>query len=744
MPTKNHDAQIIDTNPHFKIDGTTRAVTNESEVKIAIMQTDHNSQRFTFEIPRYIDSHDMSTCNLVQIHYLNGSNPGVYDVDDLKVDPENSEIITCSWLLSSNATETVGSLNFALRFACVTDDNEYDYVWNTAVFSGISVSASIYNTPQVVDKYIDVLEQWKDDLFNSVPKATVARIDNGARITITGTNGSTEATIHDGTKMTIEQQNDGVNITTVDYTGTNTVFIKNGKDGVSPVVSLEEQTDGVNITIQNGQEQQTVKVLHGETGPQGATGPKGDPGEKGEQGIQGPKGDPGADATDEQVQTSVNTYMEENQLQLMMLDKSLTEADHAADSKAVGDKFAEMNKYLAQIYEEQYSFGFVEHMDILSPSNRIEYLCLNKYYTAMTINMTNHTTNYGSWSTFPSIVENKPYMVKPTGEADYQLDENDYTLKTDGSASDVANTDYEGGAFSKFIKVYVKRWIDGNDRHVRFSYVPIEGYEPCGFIDTDGSEMEYVWLPMFYGSTIDGKMRSLSGLQPDINQNTATQYTNNTAFSDRAAFFAGPIIETIRDMLYMLFKTTELQGACGKGNCSGYVNNPEQNYGILPNSVIGGGQFYGTTDGKSLNKIFHSIVIGSYQQYQRDPYYLVVNGRFKVSVDYTYDVTGESYIDTGIDSETADSNKWLYPNVSTVVDKFGSIPIAPFGGSTRTGYCDGVYHPLNNEFTAVVLRFGYCSSGSNAGLACLYLAAGAGLSRLDISASVLLRPPVTA
>ena len=389
-------------------------------------------------------------------------------------------------------------------------------------------------------------------------------------------------------------------------------------------------------------------------------------------------------------------------------------------------------------------YGFVEHMDVLQPGERIEYTGINKYYTAMTLDLNQHTTDYGSWGTFPSLAENKPYMVKPTGEADYQLNENDYTLKLDGTASDISNVSYDGGAFSKFVKVYVKRWIDGNDRHVRFSYAPLEGYDPCGFIDADGSEMSHIWIPMFYGSTVDGKMRSLSGLQPDINQNTATQYANITAFSDRAAFFAGPIIETIRDMLYMLFKTTELQGACGKGNCNGYLSDAFPCFGVLPNALVGNGQFYGSSDGKSLNKILHSIVLGSYNQYQRDPYYLVANGRFKVGVNYTYDVTGASYIDTGIDSETVDANKWLYPNVSTVVDKYGSIPIAPFAGSTSTGYCDGVYHPSNKDFTAVVQRFGNCNSGTTAGLACLLPDAGAGASYWGISASVLLRPPAGA
>lgn len=395
--------------------------------------------------------------------------------------------------------------------------------------------------------------------------------------------------------------------------------------------------------------------------------------------------------------------------------------------------------------EYKYTYGFVEHMDILSPSNRIEYIGVNQGYRAMSVDKTNHTTDYGSWADFPVITENKPYMVHSNGVEDYQLDENNYALKLDGTPSDVANTEYDGGAFAKFPKVYVKRWVEGNDRHVRFSFVPIDGYIPCGFIDQDHNELDHVWIPMFYGSTVNGKMRSLSGLQPDTDQNTTAQYKYISAVSDRAVFFAGAIIETIKDILYMLFKTTDLQAACGTGNSSGYVSDASQNYGVLPNAVVEGGQFYGTSTNKSLNKIFHSIVLGSYQQYQRDPYYLCVNGRFKVSTDYTYDLTGGSYVDTGVDCEPVTSTTWKYPNNLVPIDGFGNVPAVPYNGSTSTGYCDGVYHSASwASLSAVVRRFGCCLNGSDGGLSCLHLNGSAAHASWSISASVLLLPPVTA
>lgn len=169
-----HKHPIYDTDPHFKIDGDTRVIINASDVKVALMQGDHNSERFTFEIPRYVDGHDMSLCNICQIHYLNvasstrATNAGIYEVEDLQFDPKDEQNrVVLSWLISSNVTMYVGSLSFVIRFGCSTD-GLIDYIWNTAVCSGITISSSICNSETVVQDYADILEQWRGKLGDSV------------------------------------------------------------------------------------------------------------------------------------------------------------------------------------------------------------------------------------------------------------------------------------------------------------------------------------------------------------------------------------------------------------------------------------------------------------------------------------------------------------------------------------------------------------------------------------------------
>ena len=173
MPFEDHKDEIIDTDAHFKIDGKTRAITNAKEVKNMVVKGDHNSERFTFELPRYIDGHDMTECNIVQIHYLNistGREPfeGVYEVDDMAFSGETgNEVVTFSWLISQNATQDVGSLNFAVHFACTDVDNNLEYVWNTTVFSGVTVKDTISNISTIIEQYADIIEQWKQQLFGA-------------------------------------------------------------------------------------------------------------------------------------------------------------------------------------------------------------------------------------------------------------------------------------------------------------------------------------------------------------------------------------------------------------------------------------------------------------------------------------------------------------------------------------------------------------------------------------------------
>lgn len=172
-----HKHSVYDTDLHLIIDPISRNITNTSQ-KTVLMQNDHNSERFTFEIPRYVEGHDMTLCNVVEIHYINidASNKNnrsndIYPVDDIQLSPESNDVVIGSWLVSHNATAFNGSLNFIVRFACVSDENvgEIQYQWFSNVYTGLVISKGIYNTEVVTnDDDSDVLYAWKKEVYEHI------------------------------------------------------------------------------------------------------------------------------------------------------------------------------------------------------------------------------------------------------------------------------------------------------------------------------------------------------------------------------------------------------------------------------------------------------------------------------------------------------------------------------------------------------------------------------------------------
>ena len=168
-----HLHPVYDTNDPFVVDVDSSLITYSSEKVPVLIQMDHNSERYTFEMSRYVDGHDMSKCDLVQVHYINISSEntrikqtGIYTATDLKVSENNENKVTWTWLVSQNATQYVGSLNFAVRFAC-TSGSKIEYSWNTRVYSSIPVLVSIGNESVIVNQYEDTLQQWYLELLSA-------------------------------------------------------------------------------------------------------------------------------------------------------------------------------------------------------------------------------------------------------------------------------------------------------------------------------------------------------------------------------------------------------------------------------------------------------------------------------------------------------------------------------------------------------------------------------------------------
>ena len=165
----SHSHDVIDTNTHFIINPLTRKITSAETTPLSLMQYDHNSERLTFEMPRYIDGHDMTLCNKIEVHYINitknktQQNADIYRVDDISVgEGETEEKALFSWLVSQNATKLVGSVMFSICFLCTTEEI-IDYSWATDIHT-FSIAEGIRNTDAVVAQYADAIEAIKDGI----------------------------------------------------------------------------------------------------------------------------------------------------------------------------------------------------------------------------------------------------------------------------------------------------------------------------------------------------------------------------------------------------------------------------------------------------------------------------------------------------------------------------------------------------------------------------------------------------
>lgn len=188
---------------------------------------------------------------------------------------------------------------------------------------------------------------------------------------------------------------------------------------------------------------------------------------------------------------------------------------------------ATVNETLGLKCKDYNLYGFKLDQNESDPESMITYPpdCDNSQYKSAFMNYTTDTFDYGDWGDAWFIKNLKPVMLKYDGTVDYELDKNDYTKKADGTDSDVANTSYEGNAMVGFPKVYWKIVDNGDDTaNVYISDTKVDDDFVCwSHIDNNGNEIDYCYMPIYTGSNVDGKLRSISGLTPMTGKTRQTE-----------------------------------------------------------------------------------------------------------------------------------------------------------------------------------------------------------------------------
>lgn len=164
---------LVHSGIHFVFDPEEKAFINQSQ-KDSVVQYSHNSERFTFSFPRYVRGHDMSLCNVAEIHYNNkrarsrDEQKGVVPIADLHIDAAAPDTVSFSWLLSGNATKFAGMLAFIAVLKCTDPSTgELFYALPTKTYCRLRVRGSMDNGEEMEAEYADLLEGWKAEVMSS-------------------------------------------------------------------------------------------------------------------------------------------------------------------------------------------------------------------------------------------------------------------------------------------------------------------------------------------------------------------------------------------------------------------------------------------------------------------------------------------------------------------------------------------------------------------------------------------------
>lgn len=426
-------------------------------------------------------------------------------------------------------------------------------------------------------------------------------------------------------------------------------------------------------------------------------------------------------------------------------------------------------------------WGFYQNFADINPDTTIkydwagdEYGVINKNYTRAMTNvfslsdygLTNITL--GDWESFLSDADglnNHLWRVATdTAEGLSKVKNDKYRYHECEDGTILANGAYVLMPWMNCIYIREDYDDDGMGRAVYF--VTQEGYDalsiadkdkfyPIGFVDPNDNILKGIFLP---GSYIDVNSKIIStGSTAAANIqsiDTATQKTKIDALGSRCVFFGGPIANLLRDLEYMIFKSTDIQKAATYGNCKGgsasamrinriddgYLTFSDRAFASGFGTAVNGGE--PTTAKKNTGFMFHSRVLGSYDQWCRDPYTICIsNGTVYMSHKYIYDISSASAggkINAG--NAIYPSGGYNYSKKLIRNDKrLGSlVDHRNNEGSQTTGLCDGTYGTGGNNYVAI--RLSFCTYDLIDGPAALSLVDAASNTHWGTGASVLLLP----
>ena len=387
----------------------------------------------------------------------------------------------------------------------------------------------------------------------------------------------------------------------------------------------------------------------------------------------------------------------------------------------------------------EYLYGFDLTNADQNPATRVAYPSDvdNAGFTAAKMTF-GGSFSYGSWPSTPGEkFMPRPCMLKFDGTVDYYLNPNDYTKKVDGTASDVANVNYQGNAMMEWPKIFVKRWEENGVYHFRCSDVQVDSdYECWSNYDKNNKQIDHFYTPIYFGSKdSSGRMRSISGQANWVSTSGAQPEIDAAKLNGADIWYTEVAADRllIQDLLIMIGKSTNGQETFGYGRCASSNSNA-----IAPGTMNDKGLFWGSNDKTSGVKIF-GMENWWGNLWRRLAGWMLVDQVQKLKLtrgtkDGTtvtdYNVDGSGYLNTGL---TMGSNGYISAMATKV---YGRLPSAVSGGDS-TYECDYFWRNTGTRYAIVGGHWGH---DLTAGPFCLNLRSGATDSNTSLGAALSCKP----
>lgn len=488
----------------------------------------------------------------------------------------------------------------------------------------------------------------------------------------------------------------------------------------------------------------------------------------------------------------LDTKIDEKIAEVKSTHVELTQAEYDALGS---EKYSDDKEYFitdAEPDSPTIIYGWHVDPDESSPSDAVTYL---KDAIGMTPAAMGSTAfNYGSWA--DAFFMPRPCMVRSNGTVDYYLNPNDYTKKVDGTASDIANLDYDGNAMMEWGLIWWK-YEAGTAEGEGYFYVSNHRVDSsykcwCNY-DSKNNITDHFYTAIYNGTSAPTfstastyavndhvtynnaeykcitaietagvwdsskweqvsattRLRSLSGIaltaangngsttgQTEINRATA----NNTTVDTEWYIDVWSDRMLINGLLILMGKSLDSQGVFGRGIDTGSQASKEA---YVTGTLNDKGLFYGSTaNGTTAVKVFGMENWWALVWHRTAGLVGLSNGTTAVKMTYgTADgTTADGYNTTGtgyyIDTNVRPASGYMAKARFNALGYY--LPSVTTGGSATTRYCD--YWYTNNAATTFALVGGSSGGGVACGSSCFNLGSAVGSAAWSFAAAPSLKP----